>query len=169
MSLVIIQQNIYGGAIATVDNVVLSLNETNNFLNYAVTNISLIFMGTNNFTHNSAGNAGGAVVTGDNGVLTFNGTNNFINNSARDGGAICALTNTNMLLSFIGANNFTHNSAGYEGGAIYTKYNAEFNSIRTNNFISNSANNGGAIYAAINISLIFIGIILLITQQTMVV
>ena len=115
-----------------------------------------MFIGTNNFTHNSAGIVAGAVATANNGVLIFNGTNNFINNSANSGGAIFATTNISAL-RFTGTNNFTRNSAGIKGGAVATDSNGVLTFNETNNFINNSANNGGAIFAVVHVSPCFTG------------
>ena len=114
---------------------------------YAETNSLLSFHGTSNFCHNSANGDGGAIYTDGNAVLVFNGINNFINNSAVHGGAIC--THGNAVLTFTGINNFINNSAVYYGGAINTYDNAGnvLMFTGTNNFIGNSAEcfSGGAI------------------------
>ena len=120
----------------------------------AIINISLIFIGTNNFTLNTVDYKGGAVFIAENGVLTFNGTNNFINNSAKNGGVICAVTN--IALGFIGTNDFTQNSAN-NGGAIFAVNNASSCFTGTTSFISNSAMQGGAISANSDITLTFNG------------
>ena len=109
-----------GGAIATLENVVLTFSGTNNFTSnsannggaiYANSNTSLIFSGMSYFSHNSA-DIGGTIGTVNNVTFTFNGTDVFVNNSARDnGGEIYAVMNTS--LRFIG----TNTSAGIEGGA----------------------------------------------------
>ena len=141
-----------GGAISTspFGNAVLTFTGINNFINnsaewyggaiYAESYSSLRFKG--NFSHDSAYvHGGGAIFTEDNAVL---GTSNFINNSALDGGAIYAGTNT--LLMLIGTSIFSDNSAHRTGGAIYTKINVVLNLKGTNNFTHNSARyNGGAI------------------------
>ena len=104
------------------------------------------------FSHNSA-DIGGAIGTVNNVTFTFNGTNLFVNNSARDnGGAIYAVMNAS--LRFIATNTFTHNSAGIKVGAADNGV-LTFNG--TDNFINNSANSGGAIFATTNISLRFTG------------
>ena len=109
------------------------------------------FIGTNEFTHNSAGIEGGAVVTADNGVLTFNGTNNFINNSANNSGAIFAVVNASSC--FTGTSSFSNNSA-IQGGAISA--NSDITLIFDGNisFINNGHNirdnYGGVMYLAIS-------------------
>ena len=144
-----------GGAIGTVDNVIVTFNGTNNFTSnsakhsgaaiFASSNTSLSFNGASHFSHNSAYNSGGAIAASDHVILIFNGTNNFINNSANknSGGAIHAVTN--ISLTFVGASNFSHNSAGYEGGTIATAGDSVLRFNGTNNFFNNSANIGGAI------------------------
>ena len=141
-----------GGAISTspFGNAVLTFTGTNNFINnsaewyggaiYAESYSSLRFKG--NFSHDSAYvHGGGAIFTEDNAVL---GTSNFINNSALDGGAIYAGTNT--LLMLIGTSIFSDNSAHWVGGAIYMKINVVLTLNGTNNFTHNSARYyGGAI------------------------
>ena len=154
---------------------------------YATSNTTLSFIGTSEFSHNSAGSNGGAIDAYNNVVLTFNGTNNFSSNSVgRFGGAIYAGYNTslkfigisdfsqnsaeryggaidaynNVVLTFHGINNFINNSAHSEGGGAIGAYNnvvLTFNGI--NDFINNSAHSegGGAIYAGLNTSLSFIG------------
>ena len=88
-------------------------------------------------------------------------TNNFVNNSALQGGAVCAETNTS--LTFIGTSVFSDNSADWTGGAIYMEINIVLTFSGTNNFINNSANghfsNGGAIGTSVfgNAVLIFNG------------
>ena len=71
-----------GGAIAAVNNSVLS------------------FSGTSKFIGNSAGDQsrGGAIYASYNTVLKLNGTSNFVNNSAYHGGAIYMGSNTKMTL-----------------------------------------------------------------------
>ena len=145
-----------GGAIATYDNAVFTFNGTNTFINnsankssggaiYAVTNISMIFIGA---SHNSAGYEGGAIVTGD-AVLRFNGTNNFINNSANNGGAIYAVGYTS--LSFTGTSSFSNNSA-MQGGAISANFYSTLTFNRNINFSNNGQirrdSRGGAMHLA---------------------
>ena len=151
----------------------LHLTGTNHFIRnsanngggaiYAVTNTSLSFTGTSDFSHNSA-YSGGAIYTSHNTVLTFIGNNNFTNNSAyTEGGAIHSKFNT--WIKFNGTTIFSHNSAIYQsGGAIYTERGVELTFIGTNNFFNNFLHNlpsmyseGGAIYAKRNTSLSFIG------------
>ena len=153
-----------------VDNVALTLNRANNFIDnsansvsggaiYAESNTMLTFIGTSDFRHNSAEQRGGAIYAHENVVLTFHGPNNFINNSANSvsGGAIFAESNAS--LSFIGTSNFCHNSAEQYGGAIEVYVSSVLTFNGTNNFINNSANSisGGAIYAVSNTMLTFIG------------
>ena len=86
---------VFGGAIFTLNNTVLS------------------FCGSNNFINNLARSYGGAISTSPNTVLRFNGITHFINNSAYYGGAIFI---SNSTLTFNGAIYFSNN--GYYGGAV---------------------------------------------------
>ena len=124
---------------------------------HADTNSSLSFSGTSAFCHNSA-QKGGAINTGNDVILTFDGTNIFFSNSATEnGGAIYA--KSSILLSFIGTSDFSHNSAERCGGAIEARVNVALTFTETSNFFNNSASSvgGGAIYVAYNASLSFIG------------
>ena len=148
-----------GGAIGTVDNVIVTFNGTNVFFNnsasdsggaiFASSNTSLSFTGASHFSHNSAEHFnGGAIAASDHVVLTFNGTNNFINNSANIGGAINTLDNA--ILIFNGTNNFINNSANKNsGGAIHAVTNTSLNFVGASSFGYNSAGDkGGAIATA---------------------
>ena len=154
-----------GGAIGTVENVIVTFNGTNNFTSnsasdsggaiFATSNTSLSFSGANHFSHNSAEHFnGGAIVALDHVILIFNGTNNFINNSAESGGAIA--TSDHVILTFNGTNNFINNSAE-SGGAIDTSDHVILTFNGTNNFINNSAQYGGAICTLDNAVLTFNG------------
>ena len=126
-----------GGAIATVNNSVLS------------------FSGTSKFIGNSAGDQsrGGAIYASSNTVLKLNGTSNFINNSAYLGGAIYMAINTKM--TFNGTIYFSNNGAkidtqnGYtNGGGVFMRLGSTF-SILPNTTVyweNNHASLGGAIY-----------------------
>jgi len=120
-------------------------------------NSTLTFTGNTSFYENNAiyySYSGGAIWASVS-SLHFNGTNNFIGNSAQNGGAIYA--ETNSFLSFNGTSTFSQNWAPCCGGAIYTFYSTvAFNGI--NSFMKNSANfYGGVIYAETNSSLSFNG------------
>ena len=154
-----------GGAIGTVDNVIVTFNGTNNFTSnsakdsggaiFASSNTSLSFTGASHFSHNSAEHFnGGAITASDYAILTFNGTNNFINNSANIGGAIDSYDNA--ILIFNGTNNFINNSAE-SGGAIATSDHVILTFNGTNNFINNSAESGGAIATSDHVILTFNG------------
>ena len=121
-------------------------------------NVALTFNGTNNFISNSANSDGGAIYAVTYSSLKFIGTTDFSNNSAKgaSGGAIYA--KITVSLTFIGTNDFSNNTAKFSGGAVYTYDNAMITFSNSNSFTNNSANgNGGAIYAASNISLSFAG------------
>ncbi|WP_458405217.1 Ig-like domain repeat protein, partial [Methanobrevibacter sp.] len=95
----------------------------------------------NNFNNNSAYSGGGAVYVS---ASTNIKNNNFTGNTALNGGAIDIRVN-NLALS---NNNFINNSATISGGAIYTPYISEFTfKVTDSNFTSNSAQEGGAVYA----------------------
>ena len=148
----------------------LHFNGTNNFTGnragssnggaiHVENNISLSFIGSNTFSHNTAGYNGGAIDSYKNVVFTFIGVSNFINNSAqRFGGAIRA--NSNSSLNFIGSSTFTcnsavydsnHNSAGYgDGGVIDIYENSVLTFTGNSNFSNNLAIQGGAIAAYFN-------------------
>ena len=164
-----------GGAIYASGDVILTFNETNNFINnaaklyggafHAETNTSLSFTGTNDFSHNSADFGGGAVDTVDSVLLTFSGTNNFFNNSANgygrsamsgDGAAIFAANN--VLFVFSGISKFINNSGNNRaGGAIFAVVNISLSFTGTSSFINNSATHGGAISANCKSTLTFDG------------
>ena len=111
---------------------------------------------TSSYTLHCGGGGGGGGIWASTSALHFTGTNNFFGNSASDGGAIYAKTNTS--LTFNGTSNFNNNSAHHRGGAIYTAIKAVLTFNGTNNFISNSAGfGGGAIFAKFNNSLSFTG------------
>ena len=111
---------------------------------------SLDFAGTSNFISNSALN-GGAIFAGSNTLLNFNGTSDFSHNSAEVGGAI--YIHANAILTFNGTNNFINNSADF-GGAVYAGTNTLLTFIGTSVFSNNSADwSGGAIYLYINVVL----------------
>ena len=154
--------DVYGGAIYTLDNTVITFSGTNYFaMNTAASggaifasyNTALIFSGTNYFISNSAG-AGGAIYTYG-GTIHFSGTNYFISNSAGAGGAIYTYGGT---IHFSGTNYFINNSAS-EGGAISASA-ATVSFTGTNELISNIADvgyGGGAIFSSENNALIFNG------------
>ena len=112
------------------------------------------FIGTSNFTNNSADN-GGTIGTVRNVVLTFNGTSSFINNSANsDGGAIYA--QVNVLLHITGTSSFQSNSA-IQGGAISANINGTLIFNGSIKFANNGHNtdklrdsHGGALHLAIS-------------------
>ena len=148
----------------------LHFNGTNNFIAnraesgnggaiHVETNMSLSFIGSNTFSHNTAGYDGGAIASYKNVVFTFIGVSNFINNSAqRFGGAIRA--NSNTSLNFAGTSIFTRNSAVYDsthnsadygdGGAIDTYENGVLTFTGNSSFSNNLAIQGGAIAAYFN-------------------
>ena len=116
---------------------------------------ALHFTGKNNFTGNSAQN-GGAIYAKTDTSLSFNGISNFNNNSAHHkGGAI--YTTTNTILSFSGTNIFISNSAQYGGGVIYAVFNNLLNLTGTSDISHNSAGSGGAIHIQGNCVLTFNG------------
>ena len=147
----------------------LHFNGTNSFINnsangntgvggaiYAKSYTTLSFIGTSEFSHNSADFEGGAINVETNSLLSFSGTSDFSHNSADfEGGAINAKTNSSLIFS--GTSNFSHNSANDDGGAIYADINSSLNFTGNSNFSNNSANSGGAIYADINSYLSFSG------------
>ena len=63
------------------------------------------------------------------------------------------------MLAFTGTNNFIKNSAN-SGGAIFALTNISLTAIGTSDFNNNSAQYGGAIYAKANTSLSFNGVLL---------
>ena len=77
------------------------------------------------------GYAGGAISASHNTVISFIGTSNFTNNSALDSGAI--YTSESTVLGFNGSNNFISNSAVGGGGAIYTFENTKLSFNGANN------------------------------------
>ena len=122
-----------------------------------VNNTNITLSGNSEFKHNRAcGNiiVGGGIFASDSN-LTFTGNTIFLDNSASlgqcsgplgggFGGAI--FTSDNTVLSFSGTNNFINNSAVDGGGAIFTSPNTVLSFSGTNNFINNSADgDGGAI------------------------
>ena len=121
-------------------------------------NSNLTFIGNTSFHQNTNTSlyCGGAIWASAS-TLHFTGKNNFTSNSAQNGGAIYAKTDTS--LSFNGISNFNNNSAHHKGGAIYTTTNAILSFSGTNIFISNSAQygGGGAIYTVFNNLLSFTG------------
>ena len=142
-----------GGAISASHNTVISFIGTSNFTNnsaldsgaiYTSESTVLGFNGSNNFISNSAVGGGGAIYTFENTKLSFNGANNFINNSALNGGAIYSLENTR--LSFNGTTNFINNSVYFGGGAICASSNTLLSFNGSNKFTTNLAFTGGAIY-----------------------
>ena len=162
----------YGGAIFTYANV--TLNGSNNFFNnsakylrggavYAVMSISLSFIGTTDFSSNSASASGGAIHAKTNISLTFVGTTVFSNNAASKGGAISTVKC--VKLTFNGASSFISNSA-MQGGAIFAKRNSTLtfdgylsftnngNHMHGNKFRINHAEDGisrgGAMYLALS-------------------
>ena len=152
------------GRSTTLGNAVVTFNGTNNFINnsankggaiYTSRNVLLGFKGTSNFTHNSA-DYGGAIFTWSLALLTFNGTNNFFDNSAkiRHGGAILTL---HSVFTFSGSNNFTGNYANGNGGAIFAVRKTLLSFFDTSSFCSNSAMQGGAIFANLNSTVTFNG------------
>ena len=119
---------------------------------YAELKILLIFIGTSDFSNNSAGVSGGAIYVVSKVVLTFNGFNNFISNSAHFGGAIFAATN--ISLNFTGTSSFGNNSA-IVGGAIFVERNSKLMFNQSIIFINNGKVNnidevssGGALFLA---------------------
>ena len=126
----------------------------------AVDNTNLTLGGNSVFTHNHCKTdlcAGGGIVALSSN-LTFTGNTTFLGNTVHVlhgvGGAI--YTSSSTVVSFNGLSNFISNSADF-GGAIYTETSTVFfNGI--SNFITNSANtSGGAIYAIQKSALSFIG------------
>ena len=125
-------------------------------------NSTLTFTGNTTFFENNAINysySGGAIWASVS-SLHFNGANNFIGNSAQNGGAIYA--ETNSFLSFNGTSTFSQNWAPCCGGAILTFDNVMFTFNGINNFTNNFAKyysyGGGAILARSNSSLSFNGV-----------
>ena len=146
-----------GGAIITTGYTVLSFRGISNFINnsadgkggaiYTSGHTVVSFNGTSKFINNSA-DIGGAIYASYTTVLSFNGTSKFINNSADIGGAIYASYTT-----FNGNSTFSNNLAeNGPGGAIYMLY-KELSFHGTNNFVGNSASDGGAMYTTGVISL----------------
>ena len=123
-------------------------------------NTNVIVSGNSKFAHNHCESSfctGGGGITALRSSLTFTGNTTFSENNAtfNGGGAIYASDNT--IISFTGTNNFINNSA-YDGGAIYTSDTIlSFNG--TNYFINNSVYHGvgGAICTLTNAVLSFIG------------
>ncbi len=110
-------------------------------INVADTNAEYNFIAVNNTSSHVGGYYGGGALYIGTSVGTVNGV--FIDNyaSALNGGAI-VVNNANAVV--VGSINgiFIGNTAKEQGGAIYTR--RTINSVDAN-FISNSANNGGAI------------------------
>ena len=84
-------------------------------------NISLSFIGTTDFSSNSASASGGAIHAKTNISLTFIGTTVFNNNAASKGGALSTVNC--VKLTFNGASSFSSNSA-MNGGAIFARRNS---------------------------------------------
>ena len=129
----------------------------NNATALAINNTSITLSGNTEFIHNRACGdiiVGGAIIVLDSN-LTVTGNTTFLDNSATVGyckfgfgvsygGAI--FTTGNTVLSFNGINNFINNSASDGGGgAICTLNNTVLRFSGTNSFINNSAYAGGAI------------------------
>ena len=159
-----------GGAICIVENVVLTFNGSNSFINnlashsggaidaYGEQKIVVNFIGANNFTGNSAHYYGGAIHANLNTLMSFIGISTFSHNLAYRGGAICIVEN--VVLTLYGSNNFINNLASHSGGAIdaYGEQKIVVNFIGANNFIGNSAHYyGGAIHAKQDTLMSFIG------------
>ena len=102
------------------------------------------------------GNLGTALVV-DKTNITMAGNNDFTHNHCPTCMGGGGIVAINAVLSFNGINNFVNNSAG-QGGAIYTSYNTVLSFNGTNNFTNNSADyGGGAIYASDKTVLSFYG------------
>ena len=128
----------------------------------AVVNANITLAGNNEFTHNHCefDPCIGGAITALSSNVTLNGNKPFFENIAFSHepyhvGGAIYLENT--LLNFNGISNFISNSADY-GGAIYAIQNTVLTFNGANNFISNSAHHsGGAIYSAENTVLSFNG------------
>ena len=128
----------------------------------AVVNANITLAGNNEFTHNHCefDPCIGGAITALSSNVTLNGNKTFFENIAFSHepyhvGGAIYLENT--LLNFNGANNFISNSADY-GGAIYAIQNTVLTFNGANNFVSNSAHHsGGAIYSGENTVLSFNG------------
>ena len=109
----------------------------------------LTFSGIDNFTDNSA-DYDGAIYSG-NSTLTFTGTSIFTNNLANHipkqlSRIWWCILHTYSTLTFTGINIFIRNSANHVSGGFYALQNTVLSFNGSNNFISNSAASGGAIY-----------------------
>ena len=140
----------------------------NNGTALLVNNTNITLAGNTEFTHNRACGKivlGGAIIAVSSN-LTFTGNTTFLGNRAISGqcpigyyvvgGA--AIYTSDTVLSSSGTNNFINNSADNGGGAILALENSVLHFSGTNNFINNSASiDGGAILAYENSVLHFSG------------
>ncbi|WP_405296195.1 C1 family peptidase [Methanobrevibacter sp.] len=110
----------FGGAIAANSNSRIFINNTR-FINDKSTN-----------------DAGGAIYIESSSLESFNMS--VVNSTSTFGPAITALSSNLVLVNFTAENN----SAKYDGGAIYQVYGTI--NLNSSRFISNSANNGGALF-----------------------
>jgi len=123
---------------------------------YAAAGTTLTFSGSSTtFNYNYAASSGGAVyIAGSNSSLNFAGSSvTFTSNTANSGGAVYMDSgNINFGGSVVRA---TGNTAAENGGFLYlTGQNAAFGEV---SLISNTAQNGGAIYAANGSAITFAG------------
>ena len=100
----------------------------------AITSEGILTVNNSQFISNING-----AISSDNGYLTVNNSQ-FINNTANEGGAISTWEGSMNILNAL----FKNNTAKKSGGSIYCT-NTRLN-INYSQFISNGADNGGAIY-----------------------
>ena len=108
----------------------------------AIRQLSFAYISSSNYINNSVSWFGGAVIIDFQSIVILEG-NNIFGSEAFVGGALMVSLNSNV--TFCGENTFSSNNAsGNKGGAIYASDSSFLTMRDIQNFIMNTAHNGGA-------------------------